>query len=396
VATIVVALLSIAAIAWAQTLPPGGTFTDDDGNLHEGNIEAIAAASITQGCNPPTNDKYCPDSPVTRGAMAAFLVRALDLTDDGGGNLFTDDNGSIFESDIDKLGTAGVTKGCNPPTNDKYCPDSPVTRGAMAAFLVRALDLTDDGDGNLFTDDNGSVFESDIDKLGTAGVTKGCNPPTNDRFCPGSPVLRDQMASFLARALDLDPIVPPPTTTTTLPPGEFAPFEVTGKGDAVVAVSIPGDQTAVARIEYIGLNNFILWAVDGDFTFIDLLVNEINGYTGARPVNTKDILWDEPLRHLNVTSKGFWTVTFEPLSMARLLETSLSGDSDDVIRVSSAGTADFTYTGSTNFKVWARGEIGQAELLVNEVGDYVGTHIIPDWATYLDIIGIGDWTIELS
>ena len=36
----------------AGQLPPGGTFTDDNGNEHEGMIEAIAAAGITLGCNP--------------------------------------------------------------------------------------------------------------------------------------------------------------------------------------------------------------------------------------------------------------------------------------------------------------------------------------------------------
>ncbi len=46
---------------------------------------------------------------------------------------------AVFENDIDKLGTAGVTKGCNPPANDKYCPSSVVTRGQMAAFLHRAI-----------------------------------------------------------------------------------------------------------------------------------------------------------------------------------------------------------------------------------------------------------------
>ncbi|MGB9359451.1 MAG: thiol-activated cytolysin family protein, partial [Acidimicrobiia bacterium] len=56
--------------------------------------------------------------------------------------LFTDDDGSGFEGDIDRLGTAGVTRGCNPPDNDRFCPRSPVTRGAMAAFLHRALDGT--------------------------------------------------------------------------------------------------------------------------------------------------------------------------------------------------------------------------------------------------------------
>ena len=206
---LVLVLVAVASVAFAA-LPPGGTFIDDDGSTFEGDIEAIAAEGITKGCNPPVNDRFCPDDKVTRGAMAAFLVRAMGYTDNGGGNLFTDDDGSIFENDIDRLGTAGVTKGCNPPVNDQFCPDDFVTRGAMAAFLVRAMGYTDDGGGNLFTDDDGSIFENDIDKLGTAGVTKGCNPPVNDLFCPNDLVTRGAMAAFLTRALGLERIVPPP------------------------------------------------------------------------------------------------------------------------------------------------------------------------------------------
>jgi hypothetical protein len=71
--------------------------------------------------------------------MAAFLTRAFGYTDTGGGDLFSDDDASIFESEIDKLATAGVTKGCNPPVNDEFCPESYVTRGQFAAFLYRAF-----------------------------------------------------------------------------------------------------------------------------------------------------------------------------------------------------------------------------------------------------------------
>ena len=46
---------------------------------------------------------------------------------------------SIFEASIDKLATAGITKGCNPGQgNTNFCPDDYVTRGQMAAFLHRA------------------------------------------------------------------------------------------------------------------------------------------------------------------------------------------------------------------------------------------------------------------
>lgn len=196
--------------ASAQELPPGGTFVDDDGNVHEGNIEAIAADGITRGCNPPQNDRYCPRDPVTRGEMAAFLSRALNL-DASESDHFVDDEASIFQNDINALAAAGITRGCNPPDNNEYCPDSHVTRGEMAAFLVRGFGYTDDGGGDLFVDDDESIFEGDIDRLGAAGVTLGCNPPTNDRFCPNDSVLRDQMASFLGRALGLQPRTPPPT-----------------------------------------------------------------------------------------------------------------------------------------------------------------------------------------
>jgi len=211
--TFVVLAMVATLVAVLPEAQAGQGFFDDDDSVFEADIEAIADEGITSGCNPPDNSYFCDENLVTRGAMAAFLVRALDLTANGGGNLFGDDNGHLFEKDIDKLAAAGITKGCNPPANTKFCPDAVVTRGAMAAFLVRALDLTDDGGGDLFGDDNASIFENDIDKLATAGITKGCNPPANTNFCPGSVVTRGAMAAFLARALDL-PLAAPAFSTT--------------------------------------------------------------------------------------------------------------------------------------------------------------------------------------
>jgi sugar lactone lactonase YvrE len=113
--------------------------------------------------------------------------------------LFFDMFDSVFIDDIYWMGNAGITRGCNPPDNTLYCPDDVVTRGAMAAFLTRAFWLPA-GDGTIdFVDDNGSVFESDIEKLAYAGITRGCNPPVNDRFCPDEAVTRGQLAAFLKR-----------------------------------------------------------------------------------------------------------------------------------------------------------------------------------------------------
>jgi hypothetical protein len=176
-----------------------GTFCDDEGAF-ENDIEGIAAAGITNGCNPPTGNMFCPDQRVTRGQMAAFLTRVLELPDAGGVD-FADDDSSIFESAIEQIAAAGITHGCNPPENSRFCPDDYVTRGQMAAFLTRGLGLSSISAID-FIDDNDSVFESSIERLAAAGITHGCNPPANTRFCPDDYVTRGEMAAFLVRALD--------------------------------------------------------------------------------------------------------------------------------------------------------------------------------------------------
>ena len=185
-----------------QTMYVGeARFADAFTSIFYTDILWLADAGITRGCNPPTNDQYCPDQPVTRGQMAAFLHRALPDLATGTPATFTDDNTSEFETDIEWLASVGITRGCNPPTNDRYCPDNPVTRGQMAAFLHRALPDLATGTPATFTDDNTSEFETDIEWLASVGITRGCNPPTNDLYCPDNPVTRGQMAAFLFRAL---------------------------------------------------------------------------------------------------------------------------------------------------------------------------------------------------
>ena len=172
------------------TLQP--IFSDIAGNTFYGDILWLRNTGITLGCD---DFRFCPSSSVTRGQMAAFLVRGLDLTGDTSGDTFSDDNGSTFEDEIEILAQAGVTLGC---ADGLFCPDASVTRGQMAAFLVRAMGYDDNPAGDRFTDDNGSTFEDEIEKLAEAGVTQGC---TDTQFCPNDPVTRGQMAAFLHRAL---------------------------------------------------------------------------------------------------------------------------------------------------------------------------------------------------
>ena len=175
-----------------------GRFYDDETSIHRNGIEAIAAAGITVGCNPPFNDKFCPGDVLTRAQAATFLARALNLPEPLQ-DYFGDDNGHILEGGINRVAEAGITTGCNPPDNTSFCPDRRMTRAEFATFIVRALGLPATNT-DYFVDDNGHVLEGAINRLAEAGITKGCNPPANDRFCPQGLLTRAETATFMTRA----------------------------------------------------------------------------------------------------------------------------------------------------------------------------------------------------
>ena len=188
-------LTGVAEAAGAGVSDPPGyyRFSDDDGSVHEGAIEAIAAAGITLGCG---DRLYCPGREVTRGQFASLLDRALGLADTAQ-DFFSDDDGSRHEAAVNRLAEAGVAAGCGPR---RFCPGDPLSRAQMATLLVRALPHLDPADEDFFSDDDGSVHEGAINVLAHNDIAAGCEP---GRFCPRAPVRRDQMASFLARALGL-------------------------------------------------------------------------------------------------------------------------------------------------------------------------------------------------
>ena len=125
-------------------------------------------------------------------AMSSFLVRVDPVAG------FLDVSTSPFRGDIAWIAGAGITRGCS-ADGERYCPASPVSREQMASFLDRALGLPTTT-RDFFTDDETSGHEASINRLAAAGITGGCGP---GRFCPKLTVTREQMASFLTRALHL-------------------------------------------------------------------------------------------------------------------------------------------------------------------------------------------------
>jgi hypothetical protein len=95
----------------ALELPPTTRdfFRDDERSIHEPDINRLAAAGIASGCGATT---FCPDIALTRAQMASFLARgfrAPATTRD----YFADDERSVHEPDINRVAAAAITTGCD-------------------------------------------------------------------------------------------------------------------------------------------------------------------------------------------------------------------------------------------------------------------------------------------
>ena len=141
---------------------PAPFFHDIWGTHQWREIEWLHEADLTRGCRPM---HFCPLLNLSRGEMAAFLVRVLELpgTDQ---DFFTDDEGSTYEDSINRLAAAEVAMGCGP---ELYCPKGSLTREEMASFLVRGFGLPPSAI-DRFGDDEDSTHEADINALAAAGA----------------------------------------------------------------------------------------------------------------------------------------------------------------------------------------------------------------------------------
>ena len=186
-----------------------GRFSDDDGNVHEESIETMAELGITLGCNPPDNDRYCPATVVARAQMMAFLARALG---EEGDPAVTTSRFSDVPDDAWYLGYVErlADLGVVEPYEDgTFRPYEPLTRLEMAAFLARAFPaISEVAEAvGVFVD-----VPADADGAGAVEGILAAGVTKGCRaeplsYCPDKAVPRDQMASFLARALTAIPPV---------------------------------------------------------------------------------------------------------------------------------------------------------------------------------------------
>jgi hypothetical protein len=196
---------TITAGAHTFTVYQGMDFPDVPPTyLFYNEIGKLSARGITVGCG---SGFFCPNDPVTREQMAAFIMRAkgefnppTPMT-----QRFADvPPGNIFYKFIDRLAELQITLGCT-PDHTMYCPHDPVLRDQMSAFILRGLGEFSPPTPAMqrFADvPSSNVFYNFIDRLAVLQITLGCTPD-HTLYCPGDPVTRGQMAAFLVRAFHL-------------------------------------------------------------------------------------------------------------------------------------------------------------------------------------------------
>jgi len=173
-------------------------------------IIAVKNAGITRGCNPPQNDMFCPEDIVTRAQMAAFIIRTIEgePTSYNTNPYFSDVPSTHWAFKyIQRVKERNIAQGYAGTT--LYGPEDNVTREQMAKMLI--MGLVSQGKtsepptdycstGAPFDDVSPSSWSCRyIKKLKELGITQGCNPPDNNRYCPQNPVTRAQMATFIYR-----------------------------------------------------------------------------------------------------------------------------------------------------------------------------------------------------
>ncbi len=171
------------------------------GNAFFDHITILKNKNVTRGCTFDAQ-KYCPDRAITRAEMALLLAKAIAAYPWPGLPPYFEDvppSHPAFIA-IQGLRARGITLGCS-TIPSKFCPDETLTRGQMAALIVRAkLDSEwfSYASTPYFQDvPANNVFFRHVQKLKDLGITLGCG---NGNFCVNAANTRGEMAAFLVRA----------------------------------------------------------------------------------------------------------------------------------------------------------------------------------------------------
>jgi hypothetical protein len=141
IATFLARLMAEAGVTLPAS-PPDAFPGDDAGPPHELSINQLAALGVLDATTGQQGDGYDVGANMRRDDMAQLLVNAYKVitsTDlPAGPNAFTDDEGNDNEAAINSLFAVGVVEG---PGGGAYSPAGTVTRGQMASFFSRYIQV---------------------------------------------------------------------------------------------------------------------------------------------------------------------------------------------------------------------------------------------------------------
>lgn len=178
-------------------------------------VNALRAQKITDGCSasPPI---YCPNSVISRGQMAVFIVRGIFWSILGDPENFTYTSTPYFSDVpvthpffkyIQKLRDLNITSGCTAFT---FCTDYDISWGALTVFAVRSWEYRMNGVvTNSFATSGANYFPTDVPpnhawypyvtKAMDLGVIKaGCLAQPTSTYCIDTGILRGPAAFFIA------------------------------------------------------------------------------------------------------------------------------------------------------------------------------------------------------
>lgn len=179
---------------------PGTTFDDIAGNIHREAIECAAWWGVVNGFSAT---QFGPNVDITRAQVASMIARALSSAGvelpPAPPDAFSDDDGSVHETDINALAAMGIVLG---RTDGTFDPNTSVSRAEVTSLLARAYAAATGSPlpagPDAFTDDNGSTHEADINAVAAAGWVQGVG---GGLFQPSAEATRAEFSSMIARML---------------------------------------------------------------------------------------------------------------------------------------------------------------------------------------------------